>query len=641
VSESVVDIILKCTNQTKRALREPIDDLSDLGGALKGAMPLWGGMAAAAGAAALIMGKAAIDAGDAAFLASQKIGMSAESYTALAFAAGEFKVPAEDLDKSLKKFSQGIEGAATGNDKMVETFKALGVSVTDASGKLRPTGDILNDVANAFQKLPDGAGKANMAVTLFGKAGLSMVPMLNEGADGLKEMAAKADSLGQVLSTNFAAGAHAFAVTMDDIKKGTQGWANGLTAQVLPALQILADDIETAVAKGGLLYNIVMFLGTGFADLVKHLASAYIGVRWLVDILTTAVPAAALAAYQAITFNFKASAQTVRDALADISKSTEKSSQDLDKIWGNTQTGPKVDVPGHKKDLEEILAADQAAKQKQDEMDKEAAAKEKILHDQALAYYRTAPLVEIQAKIAALKQKETLNAQELQDLGRLTEDEKAMRARIDAAMATNYKKMTRDMVNDALAALPPIEDMNDQQLTSYTRLIKEQERLDTEQKEAKKAILGELVKLSSSTNSTLAFIGKQAAAAQATMDTYAAAAKALDSAPYPYNLVLAGITVVAGMAYVGQIEGIQGFEDGGMVGGSSYSGDKTVVKANAGEIILTRAMQSSLAQQLTGNSGGGGGTMVVNVGAQKLFDIIVAGFKDGRLTVPQNAVRAR
>ena len=43
-----------------------------------------------------------------------------------------------------------------------------------------------------------------------------------------------------------------------------------------------------------------------------------------------------------------------------------------------------------------------------------------------------------------------------------------------------------------------------------------------------------------------------------------------------------------------------GYAQGGMVQGNTYSGDQIPIMANAGEVVLTKAMQSNLAQQLQG-----------------------------------------
>lgn len=55
---------------------------------------------------------------------------------------------------------------------------------------------------------------------------------------------------------------------------------------------------------------------------------------------------------------------------------------------------------------------------------------------------------------------------------------------------------------------------------------------------------------------------------------------------------------------VSMIEAIHsstGYAQGGIVGGNSFSGDNTLIRANAQEVVLTRAMAGNLASQLEGN----------------------------------------
>ena len=52
---------------------------------------------------------------------------------------------------------------------------------------------------------------------------------------------------------------------------------------------------------------------------------------------------------------------------------------------------------------------------------------------------------------------------------------------------------------------------------------------------------------------------------------------------------------------ISTIHSLTGYENGGMVKGNSYSGDNTPIMANAGEIVLTRAMAGNIANQLQGS----------------------------------------
>lgn len=90
----------------------------------------------------------------------------------------------------------------------------------------------------------------------------------------------------------------------------------------------------------------------------------------------------------------------------------------------------------------------------------------------------------------------------------------------------------------------------------------------------------------------------------------AAAAEGAESvAKIPYvgaALAVAAAAAIAG-ALVAAFSKIRGFANGGFVGGTSYSGDKNLIRANSGELVLTRGDQRTLYRAIkTGNLGGGG-----------------------------------
>lgn len=51
---------------------------------------------------------------------------------------------------------------------------------------------------------------------------------------------------------------------------------------------------------------------------------------------------------------------------------------------------------------------------------------------------------------------------------------------------------------------------------------------------------------------------------------------------------------------ISTIHSLTGYAEGGMVNGSTYSGDQIPIMANAGEVVLTKAQQGNLASQLQG-----------------------------------------
>lgn len=61
----------------------------------------------------------------------------------------------------------------------------------------------------------------------------------------------------------------------------------------------------------------------------------------------------------------------------------------------------------------------------------------------------------------------------------------------------------------------------------------------------------------------------------------------------------AGLAAMA--TTISTVHNLAGFAQGGIVEGNTYSGDQIPIRANAGEVVLTRAMQGNLASQLEGN----------------------------------------
>ena len=124
-----------------------------------------------------------------------------------------------------------------------------------------------------------------------------------------------------------------------------------------------------------------------------------------------------------------------------------------------------------------------------------------------------------------------------------------------------------------------------------------------------------LASLSQSGNRELFEIGKQAAAASALINTFEAITKTMSFTPYPFNIPLAAAQGIAGAVQVSKIES-QHFANGGIVGGSSFSGDNVTAKVNSGEMVLNGAQQAGLFALANGNGGGSGATALAAQVAQ-------------------------
>lgn len=201
--------------------------------------------AAAASALGLLVLKAANNA-DALSKTAQKIGVATEALSRLKYAADFSDVSLEQLSTGLGKLSKNMLDVATGSKGPAATaFAALGVSVTDATGKLRDTDQVFTDIADKLSRMEDGALKTALAQRVFGKSGADLIPLLNEGAAGLKRFADESDRTGNTISTQTGKAAEKFNDTIALVGKALDGVANRVMVAALPAMQSFADTLTS------------------------------------------------------------------------------------------------------------------------------------------------------------------------------------------------------------------------------------------------------------------------------------------------------------------------------------------------------------------------------------------------------------
>lgn len=179
----------------------------------------------------------------------ERLGVGAEKLQELSYYAEFSSVSVETLDGSIRVLSKNMAAAASGNKEQAGLFKALGVQVVDANGKMRGADDVMRDLAGRFAGMEDGAGKTAWAMKLFGDAGSNLLPMLNGGVDGMDKAAAKARELGLVMGEDVVANAAKFNDSLDDLSRNGQGAFNNLAAVVLPTLIQFTEKI-LAATKG-------------------------------------------------------------------------------------------------------------------------------------------------------------------------------------------------------------------------------------------------------------------------------------------------------------------------------------------------------------------------------------------------------
>lgn len=230
----------KDAKELEKSIKPLKDLLNDLG------KPL-----AAAGAAItgtlVALTKVAANYGDQLDEAAEKTGLTVQQLARMKYAGEQLDTSFEGVSTGLKFLSKNLFEAATGSKEQIRLFKALGIQTKNASGDIRPVNDVLMEISGIFQNLPNGAGKTALAMQIFGKAGQDLIPFLNAGPEGLKNLGDEAERLGIVIDGSSAKLGDEFNKALDRSKTAALGFAVAIGNVLLPSLTSLINKGNEAV----------------------------------------------------------------------------------------------------------------------------------------------------------------------------------------------------------------------------------------------------------------------------------------------------------------------------------------------------------------------------------------------------------
>ncbi|MFZ3289257.1 MAG: hypothetical protein WA191_20755 [Telluria sp.] len=318
------------TAQAEQAIREferlrveatgSLRQISELGGKLSGVFASLGAGLSIAAFGSWIKG--AIDAGDAASKLSARTGVAVKDIAGLQLAYDLGGAGGEAFATSMGKLSKEMVDGG-------KNLGALGIKTKDVSGTFRSTKDVMYDAADAFAGMQDGAQKTAFALEIFGKSGGELIPLLNGGSAGLREMDEMAQKLGLTMSAETAANAEKFNDTLDLLKMGSQGVARGIAAELLPTLSSLAGSFLDTMTTGDKLKKTADFLAAG----LKLLYSVGLGIVEVFSTVGKTIGAAGAQIVAIMSGDFKMASKIGREWQADIGASWADTAKSISAAW--------------------------------------------------------------------------------------------------------------------------------------------------------------------------------------------------------------------------------------------------------------------------------------------------------------------
>ncbi|MDK2124147.1 hypothetical protein [Parachitinimonas caeni] len=232
--------------------------------------------------------KSAIDAADSLNDLAERTGIAADRLSALDYAAILSDTSLDGLRGGLRGLAKNLAEIDDPGSDLAATFRTLGIATRDAGGQLRPTDQLLLQLADKFAGYQDGARKSALAMQIFGKSGEDLIPFLNRGADGIQALTAEAQSLGISFSGETISQAGDFNDQLDKLELASRGLAVRIGGELLPALTafnaVLLDNLS---ATGSLRQQLDGLQGaSNLRELFNDLGR---GVMVLADVLLVLV----------------------------------------------------------------------------------------------------------------------------------------------------------------------------------------------------------------------------------------------------------------------------------------------------------------------------------------------------------------
>lgn len=230
---------------------------------------------------------------------SQKVGVGAEMLQVLEYQAKLSGLAGEELAVALGKLNKNMLDASSGGGGAVDAFKALNLNVKDSSGKLKSTDQMLLEIADKFSRMQDGVGKTGIAMQLFGRSGKELIPMLNQGKEGIYNVRQEMERLGILIDEKIIKLGGEVNDQFDKMGMAAKGLAVDIMGSLLPIL----DNATKAMLEMAQSKDFQEGL-SNFKNFVVGIIPDIVRLNMLVDKLGGTLSAIPRVAAQAINYTF-------------------------------------------------------------------------------------------------------------------------------------------------------------------------------------------------------------------------------------------------------------------------------------------------------------------------------------------------
>jgi hypothetical protein len=118
--------------------------------------------------------------------AELRTGLTAKEVGQFGFAARAVGQDISIVERLMRGLSQAADDNSREGEKARATLRGMGIDFHTATGEMKPTSEILTELSEGLNKLPEGLQRDAVAMDLFKKVGVEAIPFMTELNENLR-----------------------------------------------------------------------------------------------------------------------------------------------------------------------------------------------------------------------------------------------------------------------------------------------------------------------------------------------------------------------------------------------------------------------------------------------------------------------
>jgi len=229
--------ILADSSKLKQGLKKASAQLKSFGASATKIGLQVAGIGLALAAPFILATKVFLQVGDALEKMSRRTGIAVEALSALGFAAEQSGSDLATLEKGVRSMQRAINDLGRGLSTQKDAFAELGLTFKILE-KLTPE-EQFTLIADQLSKIEDPTKRAAVALQIFGRAGSQLLPLLEDGAQGIEKLIKEAQRLGIVVTGEEAKAAAEFTDEINILRRTFERLLFVVGGSVLPVFREL------------------------------------------------------------------------------------------------------------------------------------------------------------------------------------------------------------------------------------------------------------------------------------------------------------------------------------------------------------------------------------------------------------------